>query len=232
MFRKWQNPKGFIVPCLFVLLTILGDVDAEIIFEKKLVAAHAAPGRQVVTVSFPFQIKGRGVTVSKIDAPCECLGADIQQGGKALELPATLGKGQEGHVVAKFKTTGFRGIIDKEIFLKMAGREESQKITVRLHVPEVVEVSPVSQAWVVGGTRKEHSFKVSINYRQPVEITKHSCNNPTFDYELVTVRKGWEYLIKVRPKEVKTPQLGVLTVDTDCPIRAYARRKIFLVLKK
>ena len=170
--------------------------------------------------------------ISKIDAPCECLGADLQKDGKVLELPSFLKKGEEGRVVARFKTTGFRGVIDKDIFLKIGGQAESLKLTVRLHVPEVVEVSQTSHAWILGSPATEHTFKVTMNYTQPVEIISHSCSNPAFTYKVETVKKGKEYLVKVTPRMGGKPELGVLTLNTNCPIRAYARRKIFLVLKK
>lgn len=220
---------------LLLIFYLLGSVKpllAGLVFDTKLIEAISEPTQQEIEIVFPFQVIERMETIVRMDAPCDCLGATLIQGGLEQSLPIKLASGKLGEIRVKFRTTGFRGVIDKAIFLWISGQQEAIRLTVRLRVPAILELDRPSHAWLVGAKAKLKNTILTINYKKPIAIKSHRCVNPAFRYEIETLKKGLRYQVKVEALDTSKPSLGFIDIETDCPYPAFSKCRVILLVKK
>lgn len=199
-------------------------------FAEPLREIHVAPDATSVTADFAFVNRGsRPVTIRNYDAPCSCMTAQIK-GGKLDYQP-----GDEGVVRAVFDLGNFTGTVDKHVVLWLAGdhaEKPSVTLTVRVHIPELVAIEPKTLKWAVGENPGPKSISIQINFDQPVEILSVSSSNDRFQHELKPVRAGAEYELTVTPQDTSVPGIGVLRIETDCPVARQRVRQAFVVVRK
>ncbi len=216
----------------WMLLLLLATVGARggLTFSEPLKEVHAAADAASVVVDFPFVNKGPGTaTIRHYDAACSCMSAQVR-GGK-LEY----GPGEEGLVRAKFDLGNFSGTVDKQVVIWLKGDPDdkpSAVLTVRVHIPELVLVEPKTLKWAVGEAPEAKKIRIKVDYGKPVKVLDVNGSNDRFKQELVTVKEGAEYELSVTPADTATPGIGVLRIETDCPVARHRVRQAFLVVRR
>ena len=221
--------KGILVFvfCGLAALPCLGGM----VFEKTLVEVRPAPDAEVVTADFPFEVKGeKAVQIRMMDSNCSCLGAEINGDGKLLWQP-----GEKGTIRGVFELGTFKGTTDKAVSIYLKGDapgKPSVNLVVRVHIPVLFKVSEKTNRWVIGGAKDEKVVTMKVQHDQPIKVTGVDGTNDNFTFELETVKEGWEYRLRVTPKDVSAPAYGIVRVRTDCPIKRHASHQVFFVVSK
>ena len=199
-------------------------------FEKKLLEIHAPADSPNVTADFKFtNTSDKPVSILKYDAACSCMAVQIS-GGKLR-----YGPGESGTVRANFEMGNFSGTVDKAVVLWLEGDPEdkpSQQLTVRVHIPVLVEMTPKTLQWDVDGDAKAQTIKIKMNHKTPIHVTSVSGSSEAFKYELKTIAKGKEYELVISPTGTKQPGLGVFRIETDCDLARHKIQQAFAVVRR
>jgi hypothetical protein len=211
--------------------SMLATSHGEMVFASELVEIQVQPDENEVTGEFPFEIKGSEETILSYDALCTCLAGRVEPLLPDRSAKLHWKPGEKGVIKARFDTSKFLGTVDKAIELKLKGRDPVH-LTVRVHIPQLVELDPNTLKWEKGGERDEKIVKIKINHSKPIHITSHSATNKeVYPYELKTVKEGWEYEIRVKPTTTTESGLGMISLRTDCEIAKFKRAIVYVVTK-
>jgi len=215
---------------ILIFLAALGTVRGDLVFPEKLKEVHAPPDARVVTVDFPFVNTGdKPATIKKYDAACSCIGAKIKDG------KLTYAPGEKGLIRTTFSMGNFSGVVDKSLQIWVDGDAKDKAsivLTVRVHIPELVKIEPKTLKWAVGEAPAPKSIVIKMNYEKPIKVLGVNGSNENFTQKLETIEEGKEYKITVTPAATSTPGIGVLRIETDCPIARHKIRQAFLVIRR
>lgn len=213
------------------LFCALLPVQAEMVFERKLVEIHASPDSKSVIGEFPFVIKGKDETIKEYDAKCICLGARVEPLNPDRSAKLHWKVGESGKMLGKLDVSKFLGTVDKAIELKLEGESEPIVLTLRVQIPELVALEPANLKWDLGGPAEPQTMKIKVKHTKPIRIIKHTGNNPRFDYEFKVIKEGWEYEMVVTPKDTASSGLGMLSLTTDCEFPRFKRAMGYAVIR-
>lgn len=203
---------------------------AELTFKSKIQEITASPGKKKITVSFPFENRSdETIEISRHDAPCTCLNAKFE-GDKKTYAP-----GEKGTVTAVFSLDKFYGSKEKHIVIwtKADPKDKpSIKLTTRVTIPEVVQISPKSLTWELDGEATTKTHIITINHGTPIHILEATCTNSNFKTEVVTINKGQSYEIKVTPANTSSPNFGILKIETDSKIPRFKHSQSFVSVQR
>lgn len=199
-----------------------------LLFPKTLQEVAAAADARVVTTDFEFSNNGdKPVAIRHYDAACSCMSVQVKEG------KLQYGPGETGLIRTVFDLGNFAGTVDKVVAIWLEGDRDDQpsiRLTVRVHIPELVKLEPKTLRWQVGGQATPQSVKIHIDHDKPVKILKVSGTNENFRHELITLQEGKEYEIKVNPVGLDSPGIGILRIDTDCDVSRHKIQQAFLVV--
>jgi hypothetical protein len=205
-------------------------VRAGLVFDETLKERHLPPDARSVQIDFPFKNAGdETVRIHHYDAPCSCLSAQVK--GSKLEYAP----GEEGVIRARFDMGNFSGTVDKPVAIWLDGDAEDDPsilLTVRVHIPELVQIEPKTLKWAVGEQAAAKSMRITVDFEKPIKVLKITGTSDRFTHRLKTIREGEEYELTVTPDQTKSPGIGVLRIETDCPIARHRIRQAFLVVRR
>jgi hypothetical protein len=199
-----------------------------LVFPETLKQVEAPADARSITTDFEFTNSGdKPVKIRHYDAACSCMSV------QAKDSKLQYGPGEKGVIRTVFDLGNFAGTVDKVAAIWLEGDRDdapSIRLTVRVKIPELVKLETKTLRWALGGAATPQSLKILIQHDKPIKITKVSGTNENFRHELVTVRDGLEYEIKVTPANLATPGIGILRIDTDCEIARHKVQQAFLVV--
>lgn len=199
-------------------------------FEKNRIDVTVAADAKKVIVPFKFENKtNKPVTIARYDTACACLKSKVK-GGKMTYAP-----GEKGEMELYFDLGKFSGTVNKSLMLWTtddAAEKPSAILTSYITIPVLFEISPVTTTWESDGRNTQKTIKLRVKDKKPMHIKKCKGTNPNFDYELITVRDGWEYELKVTPKNMSKPAFGIFKIQTDSKIARYKNMMSYAVVKK
>lgn len=216
---------------LFAFLSVSLPVSAEMVFESQLVEIDVKPDEDQVTGEFPFEIKGDAETIISYDALCTCLAARVEPLMPDRSAKLHWKVGDKGIIKTTFDTSKFLGTVEKAIELKLKGRDPII-LTVKVNIPQVIQMEPNTLRWEKGGEADEKVIKIKVNHTKPIKIISHSSNkDEIYPYELKTIKEGWQYEIRVKPKNTTESGMGMISLRTDCEITKFKRAIVYVVTK-
>ena len=197
-------------------------------FPEILKEVQAPADAKSVTTDFEFSNDGdKPVKIRHYDAACSCMSVQAQ-GGKLDYAP-----GEKGLIRTVFELGNFSGEVQKMVAIWLEGDRDDQpsiRLTVNVHIPELVKLDPKTLRWTVGAPPAAQSFKIHILDDKPVKILNVTNTNDKFRQELVTVTEGKEYELKVTPVELTAPGIGIVRIETDCEIFRHKIQQGFVVV--
>jgi hypothetical protein len=212
---------------LFALTASLQAADLQ--FEKDLTEVHVDLDAKTTTSEFKFTNGGdEPLKIRHASAGCSCLAVEFA-GSKATYAP-----GESGVLRATFEVGNFQGTVDKEIQIWLEGDPDdkpSSKITLRVHIPEVVALEPKTLKWEVGSAPETKTMLVKMNYEKPVHVTTVETSNPNFSAKIRVIEKGKTYAIDVTPGETSLQGLSIVRIETDLEIEKYRLQQGFAVVR-
>lgn len=215
----------------FIFLSILlvsGLHAAPLKFEEAEKEIHADINASSVKADFNFtNTSSKAVKIQKVDAGCSCLAAEIWK-SKLDYAP-----GESGILRATFEIGTFQGAVDKPIFIWLEGDPEdepSQSVNLRVHIPVIIALEPKTLKWATGDSKTTKSIKVTMDYKNPINIKKVSTSNSNFTTKVVTLKEGKEYLVEVTPTQTEAAGLSVVRIETDVDISKHRIQQGFAVV--
>lgn len=199
-------------------------------FTETSKVVDAKPSDTVVKASFAFTNKSDSkVTIRRIESSCSCLasGAD----GKKLDYAP----GESGKIEADFDVGASTGSVEKQIAVWVDGDPESKpsgQLTLKVKIPEVIVIEPKTVKWDVGGEIKPQTITFTIDWPEPVHLTKVTTSSTAFKHELKTITAGKKYELVITPLDSKEPNLAVFHIDTDCKLEKYHEVMAYAVVRR
>lgn len=183
-----------------------------------------------VTADFEFSNKSdRPVQIIKSDPGCTCVAVEISNGKLRYE------PGESGLIRAKFEMANFSGSVDKVIALWLdqdPAEAPSTILKLRVNIPVLIAVEPKTVKWDIGGKGEPKTIEIKIIEGQTIRVTDVKCSSSEFTSELKTVTEGKHYQLIVTPGNVNSPGIGVIRIETDCPLPKHKTQQAFAVVRK
>jgi len=199
-------------------------------FTETLKEVDAGADATLVTTEFSFTNKGdKPASITKSDSGCSCLKIEIS-GGKLKYAP-----GESGVVRATFEMGNFSGTVDKMVALWInddSVDNPSTRLTVRVHIPVLVGLEPKTLKWDLGAKADPQIIRIQMAEGESIRVTGVSSSSESFACELKTVEKGEKYDLIVTPRNIDTPGMTVIRVETDCAISKHRVQQAFAVVRK
>lgn len=199
-------------------------------FTETLKEVDAGADATLVTTEFSFTNKGdKPASITKSDSGCSCLKIEIS-GGKLKYAP-----GESGVVRATFEMGNFSGTVDKMVALWIDDDpvdNPSTRLTVRVHIPVLVGLEPKTLKWDLGAKADPQIIRIQMAEGESIRVTGVSSSSESFACELKTVEKGEKYDLIVTPRNIDTPGMTVIRVETDCAISKHRVQQAFAVVRK
>lgn len=212
----------------FALAACAGAAGLE--FSQPIKDVNAAADAATVTESFEFKNLGdKPITITKADPTCSCLKVEIS-GGKLKYAP-----GESGTVRVTFEMGNFSGTVDKMVAIWLDGDPEdkpSRSVTVRVHIPVLVAIEPKTVKWDIGAQPTPQIIQIRMAEGQTIHVTSAKSSSELFVTEVKTLEEGKKYDLVVTPKEMTSPGLSVIRIETDCAVSKHRTQQAFAVVRK
>ena len=214
------------LPTLCAMLLSGAPVFAGATFENTRSELIAQPDQDLVTASFPFKNDTEStLKVTKVHSNCGCI--------KATTDKTSYAPGESGMVVADFKVGNFEGLVEKFVTLETDAKDEPmQRLTVAITVPKLYEVEPQLTEWKQGEEGETKIVTFDVVGEEKIHVTEVSTSRDNFEVELVTIKEGEKYEIRLTPKNTDLIALGVLRIITDYHVKKHSRKLAFFGVVK
>jgi hypothetical protein len=198
-------------------------------FEEPTREIHAGTDAKTVTADFKFKNESADeVVIDHYDAACTCINAGVQD-GKMVYKP-----GESGVIRAAFDMSHFSGTADKSVMVWLKGDPENKPsitLTARVVIPVLVEVEPKTLIWESGSPAEPKTVSITMKHSEPIRVTSVTGADQRFVQVLKTVEEGKKYEITVTPANTSSVGMGVISIETDCPVQRFRSQRIFTVLR-
>jgi hypothetical protein len=202
---SWQK-LSVVIACLSVF-----TAQAELKWDTTVAALKIHPLQVEERAEFRFINDGtEPVEILSVKSTCGCL--------KASASTNRIAPGESGCVVVVFDFRDKMGPQRKGVAVRSSDNPKQPVILyVEANIPEVYTVSSKRLEWNLSGNREPQSCLLVNSLTEPVRLISVSSSSESFTAELITVREGFEYEVRVQPVESATAGLAVITVQTECP---------------
>jgi len=199
-------------------------------FPDLLKEIHADPEAATVTADFPFtNSSDKTVAIANSDPGCSCLKVEVD-GGKLKYAP-----GESGLIRATFDMGNSSGTIDKDIALWIDDDptdKPSVKLTVRVHIPVLVNLEPKTVKWEIGGKADPQTIHIQMAREKPIRVLSVKSSSDAFSFEVKAVEEGKRYDLVVTPRNMNNSGLSVFRIETDCKLPKHRLQQAFAVIRK
>jgi hypothetical protein len=199
----------------------LQPLQAGIEFVETTVKVDAKLTEDKVPVNFKFKVTGnKPVKLMDFEIGCKCL--------KAYAAKAEYQPGEEGTLEAIMEMGTLEGQVTKMLTVVTDDPANPRtELTTVVNVPQIYKIEPNVVKWDIGGPADPKVIHIKINHTDPILITKLSCTRPTVDLDIKVIKPGVEYQITIKPQSTAQPELGLITVETDCKLPRFRVRQLF-----
>ncbi len=189
-----------------------GLLAAQLAFEAHSVTVTAEPGASEVPVYFPFVNEGdEPVTILGMDTTCGCTTSELE---KLHYEP-----GESGRIEAVLKAGPRSGVQQQHVRVRTDNpRAPEHHLTLRVQIPELIELSGRMLYWRVGDDPDPKSVRVRVAHSEPIHITE-VLTPPRSDFtvELKEVEKGRAYELIATPNSTESRSATSVMLVTDFP---------------
>lgn len=126
--------------------------------------------------------------------------------------------GERGELTATFNFGQRIGLQTKNIVVQTDDRSEPNTLlSFKVHVPEMVRISPVFVYWLAGAAKVAKTIAIKVVNDQPINILFVKSTNDRLTAKLKTVKAGSEYTGTVVPTDTSQAAIATLQIETDYP---------------
>jgi Protein of unknown function (DUF1573) len=215
-----------------ILIGFSALASAQLQFEQPNQELRAKPDDSLLTCDFAFENKGTTVQEILTYIPnCTCISVQISNDGKLVYQP-----GEKGILRATFELGNLAGSVAKQVVISMKGDPVDQPsitLNAKIDIPELVKLEPKTIEWLLDEPKTAKIIKVRMDDDKPIHISGVTSSNANFEVTHKEVVAGKEYEISVVPaaNAQNTPGIGVIRVETDCPVSKQKNQMAFAVIR-
>lgn len=222
--NRW-NLRSFVLICGLILFCFLvADVSAELVWQNTQQRRSVDVEQGQLVFSFRFQNAGiKPVEITKMRSSCSCLGGVLE---KNIYAP-----GESGVLKAVVSLDGREGLLKKSLMvLTDAQPDKPTKLGVTVNVPKGYKLSTQRLVWEGAGSEAKTCRLVNRS-KKSILLTFATCASPDFTVELIPVREGFEYEVKVCPT-VRSSMQSHISIFTALPKDGSIPRKYSLYAER
>ncbi|HEY3658876.1 MAG TPA: DUF1573 domain-containing protein [Steroidobacteraceae bacterium] len=189
-------------------------------WEQRSLILHPQGVEGVAIGHFKYKNDGsEAVHFRNIHPSCGCTIAQSQQ--QAVE------PGQEGEITATFRTGDRVGLQVKTVTVETDDTSEPKTVlTLKVVLPELLEIKPTFVYWKTGETAGPKSIVVHPNKVRPVSFLTVTSSSPLFRVDTSRLANG-DFAISVRPAKTVGTSFTALTIQgSSSPKRFYANARV------
>lgn len=160
-----KTPRPHFLPLACALLALAGPARAEALGWKRTTVEVAATSRQEKAEAvFTFRNEGtKRVTIATVTASCDCVVPELAK--KVFE------PGESGELKAVIEIRGKVGRLEKTITVTTAENPAAPVLlTLRVDIPELVEIKPRLLVWQMGEEAKEKTVEIFLATARPMTV--------------------------------------------------------------
>ena len=204
-----------------MLISSRMDVRAGLVFERGHLDIAAVVTATQTEAVFPFHVEeDRPVFITGIKSSCECTEGRSER--KAYQ------PGEKGEIRAIFKHGERVGEQFKSITVRTDEQGVGpQRLSFKVVIPRVVEVTPVALFWEAGGTGQAKEIQIVFpdDKFPPVEVVIVG-ERKNVDAGLRCVEQGKKYVLTVTPHSTSEPWKEELPIEINFGGELGVRRQI------
>ncbi len=207
---------------LLLLLPMLAHAGME--FASTIVKATAKLEDESVDFLFKFKITGdQPLVIKDLEVSCGCLEATANKTQYAA--------GESGEVKVVMKVGSVEGESTKYITVTTDdAAHPNVQLDCSVNVPKLYEFTPMTTTWEIGDACTAKQVRIKVLGAEPINILKYASTRPNMAADMQVVTAGREYLLTLTPKSTEQPELGLVTLETDCKISKYSKRQLFFTI--
>ena len=186
---------------------------------------NAKPEEKSIIAKCRFTNNGKGpVRIEEVKTSCDCT--------MAVLTKTEYAPGESGEIEVKFSFGGRTGSQVNTISVTTSAAPQKPTI-LRLHVniEELIRIQPQLVFWRIGEQLDSKTIHIAKANGASVKVVRVRSDNPAFKVNLIELKRGKEYEVRVTPSQVTGPTRAILVIETDYPADnpetryAYARIK-------
>ncbi len=174
-------------------ITLLGAIPVWALdWHQSTLEANAAPFQKTVTLTFDFKnSRARPIHLLDLQTSCSCLSAKSNK--------STYPAGESGQIIAEFSAEEPPGIYERHIMILTDESPTPQRLTVKIVIPELAQLTPRSVEWRLNEKADEQSVELHAADGLRIEFTKAIPSNDSFIARIDLLEKGRSYRLILRP---------------------------------
>ena len=248
----------FLISCGFLTVT---SAWAVLDFKTKRVTHEAKPKEKQFEAVFSFKNTGKHpIVITKVDSNCGCISAKTDkeryEKGESGKVTATFKIGSAEGVQTKSISLIYKQdqpIVKPKIvappadssdplaFIEQPKPEpvqpvfspsQTDRLTVELKVPTIVQIDPKITKWDVGSEAETKTIQITIDHEEPIKIKAVRSSRDNIRIETKEIEAGKRYEISITPQTTEKVQLGMLTIETDCQIKKHRKKLAFFSIQR
>ena len=195
---------------VFLLLT--GLCSAQLSWDQTRIEVKTKPHQKSIEGTYTFKNSGKTViTISKVVTSCGCTTVELD---KKVYKP-----GESGTIKTKLTMPPENpGDVQKYVYVRSNDAETPlKKLTIKAVRPKFLIIDTPYIKWNYKEDPVAKFINIKVEDGQKLTIKKLESSNPEFKAELITIKEGDEYKIKITPPHTNKPIRTLLRIITDYP---------------
>ncbi|MEM9281744.1 MAG: DUF1573 domain-containing protein [Verrucomicrobiota bacterium] len=186
---------------------------------------RVAAGTETAEVEFPLtNLTDAPISIDSLRSGCACLSVKVDQ----EPIPPR----SDAVIIGLFDLTKLRGNPVKSILVRPDRKSRPVVLTTTIEISELYEMTPSTIIWSVGEAAETKVLEFRVTGEQPVRILSAESQRKQVTCEFEVIEEGRLYHLKLTPESTDTPLLGIVRIETDCELEAYARPLAYFTIQR
>jgi hypothetical protein len=197
--------------CRMVMGVLMGSASVKgesLQWQNTVLEVSANPRDEKVSAIFVFSNFGPSpVAIESVRPGCDCTIAEFDKG--------TIMPGESGKILVTFTIGDRVGLQIKTITVNTDGNPgEVTILTLRVNIPELVEIHPRLLVWPIGSDLSEKAVDVFLATDPLITVTGATATDPAFVTRLETLKANRQYRVWLKPTSTLTRARSTIAVQT------------------
>ena len=197
---------------LLFYLIFFSVLNAQLTWESERIEVKTKPEQKSIEGVYKFKNSGKStITITKVVTSCGCTTFELS---KKVYKP-----GESGEIHAKLTMPPENpGDISKYVYVKTdEPNAKLKKLAITALRPKYLIIDNKYIKWNHNEDPVEKVINIKVEDGYDMNVVKLESSNPDFKVELITIKAGESYQIKVKPPSTRKPIRTLLKVITDYP---------------
>src|SRR5687768_10554449 len=177
-------------------------------WDQRSIELTTTPGQKTVQVAFPFtNASDQQITIQSVTPSCDCTTAELKK--------KTFAPGEKGQIDVVFNIADYKGPQFKTIAVTTDENPSAPiELTLKVRIPELVEITPRLLAWRVSTEAIEKSVDISLVPDPVITVTGAKSKDSAMEARLETIVPNRHYRLFVKPRSTAVPLRSTFIITT------------------